>query len=562
MEITPRRSAPRSGSRRRRSTCCSTRRSAGRSRSSSTCRSCATPTSRRSRKRKNPVSINYYRDAGILPQALLNFLGLMGWSFGGDREKFTLARDDRGVLVGHGVARRPGVRSREADLAQREVHPRAVVRAARRRADRLAAQQATTWSRCCRSCASASRSSTSSSRRPSTSSPAISTTRRCSPRWWSPTSRRPTSAKALLALVERFEAREGFDRRDARGRGRAPGPTALGWKTKHAFMLLRLAVTGAQGVAAAVRDDGGARQGDHAAPAAARRRGHPGAEGVSVASSCALGASAAASAGSPSISGARSTARPRPAAAARTSTGGRSSSWSPCCVLADAAGVRRRARAVLLRHLTPLGTRRAMRRSATGELKGFAWWSGWRVRRLRGPADARDRCACPASACATTTSRCAASSSTCGSTSLLFALILPAVIVASTHERVPATPIRSTSWRTARRSTLWSWEVLYALQFLSLEFFFRGFLLQGLRRALGANAIFVMIVPYCMIHYGKPMAETLGAIVAGRHPRHAGDAHALDLGRRAHPRRRRDDDGRARARPLPAGEREPALPRD
>jgi glutamyl-tRNA synthetase len=41
-------------------------------------------------KRKNPVSLNYYRDAGILPEALLNFLGLMGWSFGGDREKFTL----------------------------------------------------------------------------------------------------------------------------------------------------------------------------------------------------------------------------------------------------------------------------------------------------------------------------------------------------------------------------------------------------------------------------------------------------------------------------------------
>lgn len=42
-------------------------------------------------KRKNPVSINYYRDTGILPHALLNFLGTMGWSFGGDREKFTLA---------------------------------------------------------------------------------------------------------------------------------------------------------------------------------------------------------------------------------------------------------------------------------------------------------------------------------------------------------------------------------------------------------------------------------------------------------------------------------------
>ncbi|HTR54125.1 MAG TPA: glutamate--tRNA ligase [Kofleriaceae bacterium] len=41
-------------------------------------------------KRKHPVSINYYRDIGILPHALLNFLGTMGWSFGGDREKFTI----------------------------------------------------------------------------------------------------------------------------------------------------------------------------------------------------------------------------------------------------------------------------------------------------------------------------------------------------------------------------------------------------------------------------------------------------------------------------------------
>ncbi len=41
-------------------------------------------------KRKHPVSINYYRDSGILPNALLNFLGTMGWSFGNDREKFTL----------------------------------------------------------------------------------------------------------------------------------------------------------------------------------------------------------------------------------------------------------------------------------------------------------------------------------------------------------------------------------------------------------------------------------------------------------------------------------------
>lgn len=42
-------------------------------------------------KRKNPVSLDYYRAAGYLPEALLNYLGTMGWSIAGDREKFTLA---------------------------------------------------------------------------------------------------------------------------------------------------------------------------------------------------------------------------------------------------------------------------------------------------------------------------------------------------------------------------------------------------------------------------------------------------------------------------------------
>jgi glutamyl-tRNA synthetase len=41
-------------------------------------------------KRKNPVSLAYYRRAGILPGALVNFLSLMGWSFGDDKEIFSL----------------------------------------------------------------------------------------------------------------------------------------------------------------------------------------------------------------------------------------------------------------------------------------------------------------------------------------------------------------------------------------------------------------------------------------------------------------------------------------
>ena len=35
------------------------------------------------------------------------------------------------------------------------------------------------------------------------------------------------------------------------------------------------------------------------------------------------------------------------------------------------------------------------------------------------------------------------------------------------------------------------------------------------KRALGALSIFVMTIPYCMIHFGKPMPEAFGAIGAG-----------------------------------------------
>jgi glutamyl-tRNA synthetase len=41
-------------------------------------------------KRKNPVSLNYYRRAGFLPEAMLNYLALMGWAMPDEREEFTV----------------------------------------------------------------------------------------------------------------------------------------------------------------------------------------------------------------------------------------------------------------------------------------------------------------------------------------------------------------------------------------------------------------------------------------------------------------------------------------
>jgi len=97
---------------------------------------------------------------------------------------------------------------------------------------------------------------------------------------------------------------------------------------------------------------------------------------------------------------------------------------------------------------------------------------------------------------------------------LLFALIVPAVYLAS-HTAAFRHTYPFYRWANRSAFDLWTWEAMYAIQFMSLEFFFRGFMLHGLRRALGANALFVMLVPYCMIHYGKPMPETFGAIGAG-----------------------------------------------
>ena len=146
-------------------------------------------------------------------------------------------------------------------------------------------------------------------------------------------------------------------------------------------------------------------------------------------------------------------------------------------------------------------------------LKGFAWWSGWRVLgyvvipmtvlALMPGERIVDYLLSPRGYF-----------KHLWIYAVLFLCVLPAVLLAST---TPAFRHTYPFYRMANRShlDLALWEGIYATQFVALEFFFRGFILSGLRRALGSNAIFVMIVPYCMIHYGKPLPETLGAIGAG-----------------------------------------------
>lgn len=100
---------------------------------------------------------------------------------------------------------------------------------------------------------------------------------------------------------------------------------------------------------------------------------------------------------------------------------------------------------------------------------------------------------------------------------LCFAIMVPLIFLASLTEsfihKYPFFKILNDEPYLG--SAIFYWEILYIFQFFCLEFFFRGFLIQSLKPSLGFYSIFVMTVPYCMIHYGKPGAEAFAAIIAG-----------------------------------------------
>jgi len=97
---------------------------------------------------------------------------------------------------------------------------------------------------------------------------------------------------------------------------------------------------------------------------------------------------------------------------------------------------------------------------------------------------------------------------------LLLSPILVFVVLVSQGQdfinHYPFYKLASRSW-----FDLLAWEFLYLLQFVFLEFFFRGFFVNALRPAIGASAVWVMCVPYLMIHFPKLWLEATGAILFG-----------------------------------------------
>jgi membrane protease YdiL (CAAX protease family) len=54
-----------------------------------------------------------------------------------------------------------------------------------------------------------------------------------------------------------------------------------------------------------------------------------------------------------------------------------------------------------------------------------------------------------------------------------------------------------------------------ALYLFAWEFVFRGYMLFGLEKSIGKNAIFVQTIPFVLLHFGKPFLETLACIPEG-----------------------------------------------
>jgi hypothetical protein len=58
-------------------------------------------------------------------------------------------------------------------------------------------------------------------------------------------------------------------------------------------------------------------------------------------------------------------------------------------------------------------------------------------------------------------------------------------------------------------------ELCYGFDFVSIEFFFRGFLILGLLHICGPHAIIPAACFYCTIHFGKPLGEAISSFWGG-----------------------------------------------
>jgi hypothetical protein len=104
---------------------------------------------------------------------------------------------------------------------------------------------------------------------------------------------------------------------------------------------------------------------------------------------------------------------------------------------------------------------------------------------------------------------------------LMLLIMLPVIVIASGNENfVRQYPMYKTSaaheyLNVNEWITIAIYEMAYGLDFITVEYLFRGFMVVGLMKYLGRGAVLSIAVVYCMLHFGKPMGEAISSIIGG-----------------------------------------------
>ncbi len=77
-------------------------------------------------------------------------------------------------------------------------------------------------------------------------------------------------------------------------------------------------------------------------------------------------------------------------------------------------------------------------------------------------------------------------------------------------EKYPHLSIAKSDW-----NTLFIYEAGMLLYMFAWEFIWRGFMLFGLEKKFGGYAVLMQMIPFVILHNGKPFLETFGAIFGG-----------------------------------------------
>ena len=103
---------------------------------------------------------------------------------------------------------------------------------------------------------------------------------------------------------------------------------------------------------------------------------------------------------------------------------------------------------------------------------------------------------------------------------IMLLIMLPLIAAAATQPDFLAMypKLKSVAYLSAQQHSGWYkllFELSYGTDFISIELFFRGFLIIAFAKWVGKDAILPMAMFYCTIHFGKPLGECISSFFGG-----------------------------------------------